>query len=126
MQKKVISVIILFTLAAILLTGCVIVNVEEKEITVTVAECTEGEFHPDANYQAMAIAALKKKSATLYAYYTKLAEENGAYDYVVSFQLDGATYSVIRSEQYVVGEEITVTQVITRDGDSNILSTEFR
>lgn len=124
-MKNVINVIILVTLAAILLTGCTVATVEEEEITVTVAECVEGEFHPHASYQAMAVAALKKKSMTLYNYYTNLANENGSYDYVVSFQIDGATYSVTRSEQYVKGEEISVTQVITRDGDT-ILSTEYR
>lgn len=125
MQKNVICIIILLVLAANLLVGCTIATVEEKEITVTVAECVEGEFHPEPNYQAMAIAAMKKKSITLYNYYTKLANENGYYDYVISFQIDGTTYSVTRLEQCSAGEEISVTQVITRDGDT-ILKTEYR
>ena len=125
MKKNVFNVIILLTLVAIFMTGCTIATIEEKEITVIVVECAEGEFHPEPNYQAMAIAALKKKSMTLYNYYTNLANKNGYYDYVINFQIDGNTYSVTRLEQCSIGEEISVTQLITRDDDT-ILKTEYR
>lgn len=125
MRKNIFSVIVLVCCVAFIFTGCTVATVEEREITVTVISCTQGEFHPDANYQAMAIVALKKNSMTLYNYYTKLAQDNGTYDYVVSFQIDDSTHSVIRSIASNAGDKISVTQIITHNGDT-ILSTEYR
>ena len=125
MRKNIFSIIILFTLIAMFFTGCTFVTVEEEEFIVMVTDCIQGEFHPDANYQVLATAALKKGSMTLYNYYNKLAQENGTYDYVISFNIDNVTHTVTRSTASQPGSSILVTKVITKDGNE-ILSTEYR
>lgn len=124
MKKNILSATLIILVIA-MLTGCTVAIVDENKISVTVTSCTENEFHPHTAYQAMALAALEKQSATLYKYYSKLAQAHGTYDYIITFEVDGVTYSVLRNESYEVGSEIMVTQVVTRTSDT-IHEIEYR
>lgn len=124
-MKKYTLVLAIAILFVLVLSGCTVATVEETEIEATVVSCEQGQFHPHATYTAMAVKCLKEKKATLYAYYSQLAEENGTYDYVVTFEIDGQSYSVTRNEEYAPGDTFEVTRVITRQGEE-ILKTEYK
>ena len=126
-MKKYIFAIIITLLFVGMLTGCTVVTTQENQIEVTVASCEQGQFHPHSVYEAMAIKCLESKQATLYAYYSNLAKENGTYDYLVSFEVDGQPFTVTRNEEFKPGDTMAVTQIITSENNSGkILTTEYR
>lgn len=126
-MKKYSFVIIITLLFVALLSGCTVVTTQENQIDVTVVNCKQGQFHPHTVYEAMAIKCLESKQATLYAYYSNLAKENGTYDYLVSFEVDGQLFTVTRNEEFKSGDTMTVTKIITRESSSEkILTTEYR
>ena len=69
---------------------------------------------------------LAQKNYGLWNMYTSLANSNGTYDYIVTANIDENYYTVIRENQYQIGQYITITEVNTYDMDSQLVKTEYK
>lgn len=58
--------------------------------------------------------------------YMSLANDNGTYDYNVTIDIEGNNYTVVRKEQYEVGQYITITMVNTYNKDLQLVNTEYK
>lgn len=114
-------------LFVVMLTGCgEKYSYEETEFEAIVIQCEKGTFHPDASYLSIANMYLAQKNYGLWNMYTSLANSNGTYDYIVTANIDENYYTVIRENQYQIGQYITITEVNTYDMDSQLVKTEYK
>ena len=114
-------------LFVIMLTGCgEKYSYEETEFEAVVVQCEKATFHPDASYLSIANMYLAQKNYGLWNMYTSLANSNGTYDYIVTANIDENYYTVIRENQYQIGQYITITEVNTYDMDSQLVKTEYK
>lgn len=113
-MKKNATLGILVILFVFMLTGCgEKYSYKETEIQATVIQCEQGTFHPDSYYYSLANMYLSQKDYGMWNMYLTLANSNGKYDYNVIISINESNFTVVRSELYVVGQTITVTEVKT-------------
>lgn len=126
-MRKRATVGILVILFVFMLTGCgEQYSYEQTELEAVVTQCEEGTYHPDASYMALANAYLAQKRYGLWSMYMSLANDNGTYDYNVTVEIDGNLYTVVREEQYEVGQYITITRVCTYNADSQLVDMQYK
>ena len=117
------GIIVLFAL----MTGCgKNYSYERTELEAVVIECEEGTYHPDASYMAIANMYLAQNNLGMWSTYMNLANTNGAYDYNVTIVIDGNNHTVIREQQYEIGQYITITMVNTYNQDKQLVNRECK
>lgn len=84
---------------------------EETEIKAIVTKCKKGSFTPDESYSALANSHLANKSYDLWTTYQNLANINGTYHYIVTVNIGGNNYNVIREKPYKAGQSIIITRI---------------
>ena len=118
--------IIISVLLVFILTGCgENYSYEETKIQANVIQCEEGTFHPDTSYQSIANMYRTQDNLSMWSLYEGLANANGKYDYNVLVDIEGNSYIVVRSEQYEVGQTITITKLETYK-DSELVKIEYK
>lgn len=126
-MRKFATIGIIIVLFAIILTNCrEKYSYEQTELEAVVIGCEEGTYHLDASYVAIANMYLAHENYGMWNMYLSLANTNGAYDYNVTIDIGGKNYTVIRKQQYEVGQYITVTMVNTYNMDSQLVNTECK
>lgn len=126
-MKKYVTLGIVAILFVFMLTGCgEKYSYEETEFETIVIQCEKGAFHPNASYLATANMYLAQGNYGLWSMYTSLANTNGTYDYNVTINIDGNNYTVIREDQYEIGQSITIIKINTYDMDSQLINTEYK
>lgn len=78
----------------------------ETEINTVVVECTKGNFLSTPTY----FFTTEKSKLNFGTAYTAC---NGYYEYNITVNIDGTNYVVMRTEEYAVGQKITVTKCTT-------------
>lgn len=126
-MKRYVALGIVSILFVVMLTGCgEKYSYEETEFEAIVIQCEKGTFHPDASYLSIANMYLAQKNSGLWSMYTSLANSNGTYDYNVTVNIDENNYTVVRENQYEIGQYITITEVNTYNMDSQLVKTEYK
>lgn len=126
-MRKYVTLWILTILFVFMLTGCgEKYSYEETELEAVVIQCQEGTYHLNASDIAIANMYLVQKNYGLWSMYMTLANTNGTYDYNVTINIDDNNYTVVREEQYEVGQYITITRVNTYNKDSQLINTEYK
>lgn len=120
MKKLYYTILFVFVLT---LTGCEGYDLTTKEsvIQATVTKCEEN-VHLNYSYEHLAQA--HANNYAIHNYYMKLAVENATYDYSISVELDGRTYTFVKSEPAAVGDTIEVTKIVTLY-DGQVIYTEY-
>ncbi len=112
------TIIIMVIICIFTFTACSNRTVETREVEATVVKCEKGLFMPDEEYLAQANISLAFKKMEAYAYFKKLADENGSWQYNVTVQFEGEEYTISRMDAFDVGTIIPVTATFTySDGD---------
>ena len=88
-------------------------TIETREVEAIVVKCEKGIFMPHEEYLAEANICLAFKKLEAYAYFKKLANEHGAYQYNVTVELDGEEYTISRMETFEPGTTIILTATFT-------------
>lgn len=126
-MKKYATLGILTILFVFMLTGCgEKYSYEQIELETVVIQCEKGTYHPDESYMSIAKMYLTQNEYGLWNMYMSLANDNGTYDYNVTIDIDGNNYTVVRKEQYEVGQYITITMVNTYNKDLQLVNTEYK
>lgn len=126
-MRKYTTLGILAILFVFMLTGCgEKYSYEQTELEAVVIQCEEGTYNPDASYMAIANMYLAQQNYGMWSMYMSLANANGTYDYNVTIDIDGNNYTVVREEQYEVGQYITITMVNTYNMDLQLVNTEYK
>ena len=126
-MKRYVALGIVSILLVFMLTGCEEkYSYEETEFEAIVIQCEKGTFHPDASYLSIADMYLAQKNYGLWSTYNSLANANGTYDYNVTVNIDGNNYTVVRENQYEIGQYITITKVNTYNMASQLVKTEYK
>lgn len=125
-MRKYVTLGIFVILFVFILTGCEENSYKETEIQTAVIQCEEGTYHPNASYEAIARMYFSQGKYAMSNVYKNLAKANGKYDYDIAISIEGKKYTVVRSEQYEVGQTISVTKVETYDKDSKLIKTEYK
>lgn len=124
-MKKYVTLGIITILFVFILTGCgENYSYETTEIKTVVLQCEEGTYHPDESYLSIANMYFVQQNLNMWNIYRNLADDNGKYDYNVTINIDGNNYTVVREEQYEVGQYITITRINTYM-DSQLVKTEY-
>ena len=123
MRKTFILVtLILFILT---LTACTDPIIENRtEIEIEVISYKEGDFVPNPGYVALATKALASGDATKYVLYNSLAKSTGTQQYIITVDIGGGTYEVVRNEKFEKGDMITIIQVDTYQGEE-LITTKY-
>lgn len=115
-MKKFISTILviicIFSFAA-----CSAQTVETHEVEAVVVKCEKGLFMPHEEYLAEANISLAFKKLEAYAYFKKLADEHGSWQYNVTVLFEGEEYTISRMDAFDVGTIIPVTVTFTFSGE---------
>lgn len=126
-MRKYTTLGILAILFVFMLTGCgEKYSYEQTELEAVVIQCEEGTYNPDSSYMAIANMYLAQQNYRMWSMYMSLANANGTYDYNVTIDIDGNNYTVVREEQYEVGQYITITMVNTYNMDLQLVNTEYK
>ena len=126
-MKKYVTLGIVAILFVFMLTGCgEKYSYEKTEFETIVIQCEKGEFHPDESYLTTADIYLAHGNYTLWSMYTDWANANGTYDYNVTINIDENNYTVIREDQYEIGQSITIIKINTYNMDSQLINTEYK
>ena len=123
MRKTFILVtLILFILT---LTACTDPIIENRtEIEIEVISYKEGDFVPNPSYVVLATKALASGDATKYLLYNSLAKSTGTQQYIITVDIGGETYEVVRNENFEKGDMITIIQVDTYQGEE-LITTKY-
>ncbi len=125
-MKKYMALGIMSLLFVFMLVGCgKNYTYEETEFETVVIECEEGTYHQNASYLVMANTYLAQQNYGLWSTYVNLANATGKYDYKITISIDEDNYTVIREDQYEVGQYVTVIKVNTYL-DSQLIKTEYK
>lgn len=114
-MKKNTSIVILVCLFAAILIGCEKeqYTYSQTEFDADVVSCEESTFHPNTTYITLANMYLGQNNYALWSMYMTLANATGQYDYNVTVDIDGNNYTVIRSQQYQIGQKVRVIKIET-------------
>lgn len=124
-MKKHVTLGIIAILFVLMLTGCSTYSYEETSIQTTVVQCGEGTFKPDPYYSQKALEAQMNLDLNAYSLNLTMANTLGSYEYPITVSLGEINFTVVRSEQYEVGQTITITEVKTFK-DSELIKIEYK
>ena len=126
-MKRIATMVIASGLFVGLLTGCGDSYwYEESDISAVVTDCHQGDFHPDETYMATASSYLAQQDYGMYNMYMALAQTNGKYDYILTVDIDGKKYDVVRDEEISTGTESSITQVNKYDESKLLIETIYK
>ena len=115
MKRFVIAILVIICIFTT--TACSAHTTETREVEATVVKCEKGIFMPHEEYLAEANISLAFKKMEAYAYFKKLADEHGSWQYNVTVQFEGQEYIISRMEEFDVGTTLTVTATFTYSGE---------